>query len=104
MSLVQEEVCCDCGLPAVRKQIKKESSPNVGKWFYGCSQPMSQGCKFFQLVGFAGKKPFLKKRKIEEEDQVSVKELKTDMQHLNNIMEQVLQKLLIIEDVLTESE
>ena len=41
-------VLCDCNIPAVQRQVKKECA-NKGRWFWCCPKSQGQGCKFFQF-------------------------------------------------------
>lgn len=45
------DTVCDCGLPAVKRQVKK-AGQNQGKWFYVCPKTMNDQtkCEYFKFV------------------------------------------------------
>jgi hypothetical protein len=43
----EQSVMCDCGLPALLKQVMK-NGPTHGKSFLGCGTGRMDGCKFFK--------------------------------------------------------
>ncbi|XP_061196236.1 protein ZGRF1-like [Saccostrea echinata] len=44
---------CHCGVSSKLIQVRKEG-PNKGRYFYSCTNPVSQRCKFFQWADSSG--------------------------------------------------
>eukprot|EP00656_Telonema_subtile_P045212 TRINITY_DN5147_c0_g1_i1.p1 TRINITY_DN5147_c0_g1~~TRINITY_DN5147_c0_g1_i1.p1 ORF type:complete len:225 (+),score=26.65 TRINITY_DN5147_c0_g1_i1:124-798(+) len=38
---------CNCGNPSISRTVKKETSPNLGRYFWVCGKPREEQCDFF---------------------------------------------------------